>query len=139
MKQNLLALIAGLLFGLGLCVSDMASPGKVLNFLDVAGNWDPSLLLVMGGALAVTMVTFRLILNRQAPLFSTDFKLPDGSNVDKRLLLGATLFGVGWGLIGYCPGPVITALGFGLTYPVFAFVAMVAGFMVHRLIFERNS
>ena len=139
MKQNLLALIAGLLFGLGLCVSDMASPGKVLNFLDVAGNWDPSLMLVMGGALGVTMVAFRLILKRQAPLFSADFKLPDGSNVDKRLLLGATLFGVGWGLIGYCPGPVITALGFGLTYPVFAFVAMVAGFMVHRLIFERNS
>jgi len=138
MKQNLLALIAGLLFGLGLCVSDMASPGKVLNFLDVAGNWDPSLMLVMGGALGVTMVAFRLILKRQAPLFSADFKLPDGSNVDKRLLLGATLFGVGWGLIGYCPGPVITALGFGLTYPVFAFVAMVAGFMVHRLIFERK-
>ena len=138
MRQNLLALFAGLLFGLGLCISDMASPAKVLNFLDVAGNWDPSLMLVMGGALGVTMVAFRLILKRQTPLFSADFKLPDGSNVDKRLLLGATLFGVGWGLIGYCPGPVITALGFGLTYPVFAFVAMVAGFMVHRLIFERN-
>ena len=139
MKQNLLALLAGLLFGLGLCVSDMASPAKVLNFLDVAGNWDPSLMLVMGGALGVTMVAFRLILKRQAPLFSADFKLPDGSNVDKRLLLGATLFGVGWGLIGYCPGPAITALGFGLTYPAIAVVAMIAGFMAHRLIFERQS
>ena len=139
MKQNLLALIAGLLFGLGLCVSEMASPAKVLNFLDVAGNWDPSLLLVMGGALAVTMLAFRLVLKRKEPLFSTEFKLPDSSTVDKRLLLGATLFGVGWGLIGYCPGPVITALGFGLAYPAFAFIAMIAGFMAHRLIFERNT
>jgi len=138
MKQNLLALIAGLLFGLGLCISDMASPAKVLNFLDVTGNWDPSLMLVMGGALGVTMVAFRLILKRQAPLFSPNFKLPDGSNVDKRLLFGATLFGVGWGLIGYCPGPAITAMGFGLTYPAIVFVAMIVGFMTHRLIFERN-
>lgn len=139
MKQNLLALVAGLLFGLGLCISEMASPGKVLNFLDVAGNWDPSLMLVMGGALGVTMVAFRFILKRQAPLFSPEFKLPDGSNVDKRLLLGATLFGMGWGLIGYCPGPAITALGFGLSYPMIAFVAMIAGFMTHRFIFERNQ
>jgi len=139
MRQNILALIAGLLFGLGLCVSEMASPAKVLNFLDVAGNWDPSLLLVMGGALTVTMLAFRLILKRQAPLFSSEFKLPDSSIVDSRLLLGATLFGVGWGMIGYCPGPVITALGFGLIYPAIAFVAMIAGFMTHRLIFERHS
>ncbi len=139
MKQNLLALLAGLLFGLGLCVSEMASPAKVLNFLDVAGNWDPSLMLVMGGALAVTILAFRLVLKRKEPIFSAEFKLPSGSNVDKRLLLGASLFGVGWGLIGYCPGPAITALGFGLNYPVIVFVAMIAGFMIHRLIFERNS
>ncbi len=138
MKHNILALISGLLFGLGLCVSEMASPTKVFNFLDISGNWDPSLMLVMGGAVGVTMLAFRLVLKRQTPIFSADFKLPGSSSVDNRLLLGASLFGVGWGLIGYCPGPVITALGFGLTYPLFAMIAMIAGFMVHRLIFERN-
>ena len=139
MRQNILALVSGLLFGLGLCVSEMASPAKVLNFLDVTGNWDPSLMLVMGGALGVTMVAFRLILKRKEPLFSPEFKLPDGSNVDKRLLFGASLFGVGWGLIGYCPGPAITSLGFGLTYPAIAVVAMIIGFMTHRFIFERSA
>lgn len=139
MKHNFLALISGLLFGLGLCVSEMVSPTKVFNFLDIGGSWDPSLILVMGGAVGVTMLAFRLVLKRQAPIFSADFKLPGSSAIDKRLLLGAMLFGTGWGLIGYCPGPVLTALGFGLTYPVIALAAMLAGFMVHRLIFEHQA
>ncbi len=138
MKHNILALISGLLFGLGLCVSEMASPTKVLDFLDISGHWDPSLALVMGGAVGVTMLAFRLVLKRQSPIFSADFKLSCSSSVDKRLLLGASLFGIGWGLIGYCPGPVITALGFGLTYPLFVLLAMIAGFMVHRWVFERH-
>lgn len=139
MRQNLLALLAGLLFGLGLCISEMADPAKVLNFLDLAGNWDPSLMLVMVGALAATLLAFRLILKRPAPLFAAEFKVPHASQVDKRLLMGAALFGIGWGMIGYCPGPAITALGFGLGTPLLVVSAMIAGFMVHKLLFEKRS
>lgn len=138
MRQNLLALVAGILFGLGLCVSQMADPAKVINFLDVAGNWDPSLVLVMGGALAVTLIVFRQVLKRPAPVFASEFKVPNASNVDRKLLLGATLFGIGWGMIGYCPGPAITALGFGLTTPLIVVLAMIAGFMTHKFAFEKK-
>lgn len=139
MRQNLLALVAGILFGLGLCVSQMADPAKVINFLDVAGNWDPSLVLVMGGALAVTLIAFRLVLKRPTPVLASEFKVPNASNVDRKLLLGAALFGIGWGMIGYCPGPAITALCFGLTTPVIVVLAMIAGFMAHKLIFEKTA
>ena len=109
---------AGLLFGVGLWLSGMANPDKVLGFLDVAGNWDPSLLLVMGGAVAVTAVAFRPIL-RKKPI---DFK----SAVDWPLLIGAAVFGVGWGIGGYCPGPALTALSTFNT-EVFVFVAAMIG------------
>ncbi len=136
MKHNLLALVAGALFGLGLCVSQMADPAKVINFLDIAGNWDPSLMLVMVGALGVTIPAFRWILKSEAPFFAPEFNVPSGSNVDRKLIWGAALFGIGWGMIGYCPGPAITALGFGLVTPVIVVAAMIAGFMAHKLFFE---
>lgn len=138
MRQNLLALLAGALFGLGLCVSHMADPAKVINFLDVAGHWDPSLILVMVGALAVTLLAFAWVLKRPAPLFAAEFKVPIAAQVDRKLLLGAALFGIGWGMIGYCPGPAITALGFGLNTPLMVVLAMIAGFMVHKFIFEKT-
>ncbi|ALP52062.1 hypothetical protein Tel_02290 [Candidatus Tenderia electrophaga] len=138
MRQNLLALLAGALFGLGLCVSHMADPAKVINFLDVAGHWDPSLILVMVGALAVTLLAFAWVLKRPAPLFASEFKVPIAAQVDRKLLLGAALFGIGWGMIGYCPGPAITALGFGLNTPLMVVLAMIAGFMVHKFIFEKT-
>jgi uncharacterized membrane protein YedE/YeeE len=110
---------AGLLFGIGLWLSGMANPRKVLDFLDVTGDWDPSLLLVMGGAVAVTAAAFRPLLKRQ-PM---DFK----SGIDAPLIAGAALFGVGWGIGGYCPGPALTALA-NLSAEVFVFVAaMIAG------------
>lgn len=139
MKRNMLALLAGVLFGLGLCVSRMADPAKVINFLDVAGNWDPSLMLVMAGALLVTMITFRFVLKRSSPLFDTHFRLPTVADIDVKLIAGASLFGIGWGMIGYCPGPAVTALGFGLTSPVIVVMAMITGFMVHRLLFESKA
>ncbi len=137
MLRTLVALLAGTLFGLGLAISGMMNPAKVVGFLDVAGDWDPTLAFVMGGALLVTIPAFRLILGRQRPVLAYDFALPKGTALDARLLGGAALFGVGWGLSGFCPGPAVTALVTGLT-PVFAFVAaMLAGMVLHAWVFER--
>ena len=118
---------AGLLFGLGLWLSGMANPRKVLDFLDVTGNWDPSLLLVMGGAVAVTAAFFRPVLKRPAPFLGVRFEVADVKHIDLPLVLGAAIFGAGWGIGGYCPGPALTALA-NLNVEAFAFVAaMVAG------------
>jgi uncharacterized membrane protein YedE/YeeE len=127
----IVALFSGALFGLGLAVSGMTNPAKVIGFLDLAGGWDPTLAFVMGGALLITIPAFRLILGRQRPILAGDFALPTKSTVDARLLGGAALFGVGWGLSGFCPGPAVVALTTGLT-PVSAFVAaMVAGMVLY--------
>jgi uncharacterized membrane protein YedE/YeeE len=107
---NVASLLAGLLFGLGLAVSGMTHPGKVLDFLDVAGRWDPSLVFVLGGAVGVTVLMFRLILRRKAPLFADKFHLPQAQDIDRPLVLGSALFGIGWGISGYCPGPAISLL-----------------------------
>ena len=129
---------AGLLFGIGLWVSGMALPKKVLDFLDVTGNWDPSLLLVMGGAVAVTLAAFRPALKRPKPFFGERFVVPTRKDIDLPLVAGAALFGLGWGIAGYCPGPALTALS-NLTVEVFAFVAaMVAGGYAHALVERRG-
>ena len=121
------ALGAGFLFGIGLWVSGMANPRKVLDFLDVTGNWDPSLLLVMGGAVMVTMVAFRPLIRRKSITF-------EKSKIDAPLAIGAAIFGLGWGIGGYCPGPALTALS-NLTAEVFVFVAaMVAGGVFARIL-----
>lgn len=103
-------LICGLVFGVGLVVSGMADPAKVLSFLDLFGAWDPSLALVMGGAVVVTFVGYRLVLRRKGPMLLERFDLPETRLIDTRLMLGAALFGVGWGIGGLCPGPAIVAL-----------------------------
>jgi uncharacterized membrane protein YedE/YeeE len=108
--RNLTGFLSGLVFGLGLVVSGMSNPAKVLNFLDIAGAWDPSLGFVMGGALATTFVGYRLVWRRPAPVLADRFHLPTATGVDRPLLLGAVLFGVGWGIGGFCPGPAWTAL-----------------------------
>ncbi len=132
MLRMLVALFSGTLFGLGLTISGMVDPAKVIGFLDVTGDWDPTLAFVMGGALLVTIPAFRLILNRPRPVLTDDFELPTKKDVDTRLLGGAALFGVGWGLSGFCPGPAVTALASGLA-PVFAFVAaMIAGMALYK-------
>lgn len=118
---------AGTLFGLGLAVSGMVNPGKVIGFLDVAGRWDPTLATVMGGALLVTVLGFRWILCRPRPWLADRFFVPARNDVDARLVVGAALFGIGWGIAGLCPGPAIASLATGLA-PVAAFVAaMLAG------------
>ena len=133
----IVALFSGALFGLGLAVSGMINPAKVIGFLDLAGEWDPTLAFVMGGALLVTIPAFRLILGRQRPILAGDFALPTKSTLDARLLGGAALFGVGWGLSGFCPGPAVAALVTGLA-PVVAFVAaMMAGMGLYAWVLER--
>ncbi|MDX6380577.1 MAG: uncharacterized protein QOI57_1601 [Rubrobacteraceae bacterium] len=134
MLRMLVTLLSGTLFGLGLAISGMVNPAKVIGFLDIAGDWDPTLAFVMGGALLVTVPAFRLILKRESPVLADDFELPTKKDLDARLLGGSALFGVGWGLSGFCPGPAVTALATGLM-PVFAFVAaMIVGMAVYKWI-----
>lgn len=136
--RSVVALFSGALFGLGLVVSGMADPAKVIGFLDLTGDWDPTLAFVMGGAILVVGPAFGLIFKRRSPVFDHDFELPAKQQVDVRLLGGSALFGVGWGLSGFCPGPAVVALVPALTTgiaPVFAFfVAMVAGMAIYERI-----
>ena len=140
--KTIVALFAGVIFGVGLAVSGMTNPQKVLDFLDVAGGarWDPTLAFVMGGALLVTVPAFRLVLKRRRPVLADGFALPTKSALDARLLGGAALFGVGWGLSGFCPGPAMTAsLAAGLP-PVFVFVAaMLVGMAAQGRVLGRRS
>ena len=126
---------AGLLFGIGLTVSQMVNPQKVTDFLDFFGRWDPSLAFVMGGALVVTAVLFRLVLRRPHPLFAQEFHVPTSRTIDARLIGGSALFGVGWGLAGFCPGPAVASLAYGLPQSVLFVVAMVVG----MALWERRS
>lgn len=123
----LLAGVAGLVFGLGLAVSRMVDPARVLGFLDVAGEWDPTLAFVMAGALAVTLPAFRLLPRRSRPWFGHRFQLPTRRDIDARLVSGAVLFGIGWGLAGLCPGPALAALASGIPEILGFVVAMAAG------------
>lgn len=126
--------LVGLLFGVGISISGMANPAKVLNFFDIAGSWDPSLMFVMGGALVVTFVGYRLVLARNAPLFETRFTLPTRRDLDLNLIGGSALFGIGWGIAGFCPGGALPALGTGRG-EVFVFVgAMIAGLILARFL-----
>mgnify|MGYP005839904439 CR=1 FL=1 len=113
MGKNVSALMAGLVFGFGLVIAEMVNPAKVLAFLDVSGHWDPSLAFVMGAALIVTAVGYRLVWKMRQPVFGKHFVVPQTREIDRRLALGAVLFGIGWGLVGLCPGPAIAALSFG--------------------------
>ncbi|WP_340302335.1 YeeE/YedE family protein [Roseobacter sp. HKCCD7870] len=127
--------IIGLIFGLGISLSGMSNPAKVINFFDVAGSWDPSLAFVMGGALLVTFIGYRLVLPRPSgPIFEGKFSLPTATKLDARLLGGSALFGVGWGIAGFCPGGALPAIGTG-RLDVLAFVAaMLVGIFVARAI-----
>ena len=137
MKSSWISLLAGLLFGLGLAIAQMTNPLKVLGFLDVAGDWDPSLAFVMGAAVVVTLVGFRLVLQRARPLWSAQFHLPTLTRIDFRLILGAALFGIGWGLTGYCPGPAIAALVSGNVEVWYVVPAMLLGGALQRWIDRR--
>lgn len=134
MARILAAFAAGLLFGLGLVVSQMVNPAKVLAFLDVFGDWDPSLAFVMAGAVAASSLGYALARRRGVPVLAPKLQIPTRRDLDSRLVTGAALFGIGWGLVGLCPGPALTGLALG-RWEVYLFVAaMLAGMALYRLL-----
>ena len=132
--QIVMALVAGLVFGVGLIISGMSNPAKVIGFLDLAGKWDPSLALVMGGAIAVSFIPFQLAGRRSKALLGEPMRLPAARDIDRRLVLGALAFGVGWGLAGYCPGPALASLLSGSTKSVVFVAAMTGGMLLFQLL-----
>ncbi len=124
---GIVAVVTGLLFGAGLAASGMTNPEKVQGFLDLTGVWDPSLMFVMGGAVVVTLISFRFILKLSRPVFSEQFHLPSSTSIDNRLIIGAALFGTGWGLVGYCPGPALAAIAYLNSDVMIFLVAMFVG------------
>lgn len=137
--KTLLALSSGTLFGFGLAWSQMIDRERVINFLDVLGTWDATLLYVLVGAVSVTLVTFRWVLRQSRPLLATKFILPTNSKIDRPLVLGAAIFGVGWGLSGYCPGPGIAALVLGARAPIFFMMALLFGSLLHDWLLRRGA
>lgn len=139
MKFSLAAFLSGLIFGLGLILSGMANPEKVLGFLDLAGLWDPSLAFVMGGAILVGLVAFTVARKRTLSFLGFNMKLPASTHIDSRLVVGSLMFGVGWGIAGFCPGPGLVALGAGELKAVVFVSSMVAGMGVYEWIERKRS
>jgi uncharacterized membrane protein YedE/YeeE len=138
-RQMLVAFVAGLLFAVGLGIAGMTNPAKVLAFLDMFGDWDPSLMFVMGGAILVYAPVYRLLKDRDAPKFAERFHWPTAKDVDAKLVLGSALFGIGWGLGGLCPGPALVAVTTGAV-PFLVFVAaMLAGMLAHWALMKKNA
>lgn len=132
------SLLAGLVFGLGLIVSGMANPAKVLGFLDLTGNWDPSLALVMAGAIGVSFFAFLVAQKRSRSLIGADMRLPGGRQIDRRLVVGGLLFGVGWGIAGFCPGPGLVALGMGEVKALVFVASMLIGMVTFEVLDRRR-
>lgn len=126
------AFAIGLLFGCGILISGMGNPAKILNFFDIAGTWDPSLAFVMGAALLVTAIGYRLVFRMNQPLLGKDFALPTKTELDMKLIGGSAVFGIGWGLSGFCPGGLIPVLGLGLTGPLLTAAAIAGGILAAR-------
>jgi len=135
----LASLLAGLLFGLGLVVSGMTNPAKVIGFLDVFGKWDPSLSFVMAGALLVGAIAFRFAGKRQRAMLGNPMSIPGKRDIDRRLVLGSLAFGIGWGLAGYCPGPALASLASGGAKPWLFFLAMLAGMALFEFAERRRA
>ena len=132
MRATLPALAAGILFGAGLALSDMINPARVLGFLDVAGAWDPTLVAVMAGAVIASAIGYAASRRLRAPLFGKAFLIPENRRLDRQLIGGAALFGIGWGLAGFCPGPAVAGLVLGMWQPWLFVVAMIAGMALQR-------
>ena len=132
--KNVLALISGLVFGFGLILSGMANPAKVIGFLDIAGSWDPSLAFVMGGAIAIGFFAFKYAETRDTTFLGEELNLPRNNTIDKRLVGGSLVFGAGWGLGGFCPGPGLVSLGMGYSGGIIFALSMVVGMLAFELI-----
>jgi uncharacterized membrane protein YedE/YeeE len=137
MKNNVAALVVGILFAIGLGIAGMTRPEKVFGFLDVFGNWDASLIFVMAGAVIVHFIAFRFIVRRKSPLFSPQWHLPTKNEITFSLIAGSFLFGVGWALAGYCPGPALTSLASFQSRPFIFFVSMIFGMFLFRVLDRR--
>ncbi len=135
--RQILVFLAGLLFSFGLIVSGMINPAKVRGFFDLFGQWDPSLTFVMAGAVLVTAAGYRFVLRRDQPLFTATFSVPTRTDIDAQLVLGATLFGIGWGLVGLCPGPAIAALPVSPPATILFLLSMLAGMFLVRWVRDR--
>ncbi|MFS2136420.1 DUF6691 family protein [Duganella sp. Dugasp56] len=135
----IISFACGLIFGLGLIISGMANPAKVLGFLDLAGKWDPSLAFVMAGAILIGFFAFLYAGRRQTTLLGMELKLPTSKNIDRRLIIGSILFGAGWGLAGFCPGPALVGLGMGLPKAVLFVLAMLTGMGLFELLERRRG
>lgn len=136
-RESLAALASGALFGLGLAMSGMTDPQRVLGFLDVFGSFDPTLVYVMAGAVFTTGLLFPGVLGRARPVFASAFLVPAARRIDVRLVAGAALFGIGWGIAGYCPGPALAGLGVASKEVLWFIPAMLAGMLLHRLVARR--
>lgn len=140
MSKILSAFLIGAVFGIGIAISGMANPAKVLNFFDVAGTWDPSLLFVMGGALVTTAIGYRLVFGaREKPVYEMSYALPTATRIDVQLVAGSAVFGIGWGISGFCPGGAIPALGLGHPETPIFIAAMIAGIVLARTLKARAA
>jgi uncharacterized membrane protein YedE/YeeE len=139
LPRYLISLVCGLLFGAGLALAGMTRPQKVLGFLDVAGHWDPSLIFVLGGAVAIATVAFHFILRRRSPLLAPSFDLPTSKTIDGKLVIGALIFGVGWGLSGFCPGPAIAQLAAPNAETLYFLPALLAGWWLSGFVTRRSE
>ncbi len=133
MRNLFPGLLVGIIFGAGLALSDMVNPARVQAFLDVAGAWDPTLMFVMGAALLPSAIAYLIRRQMTRPLLSERFSIPESRTLDRRLLVGAAMFGIGWGLVGFCPGPAVAGLVLGAWQPWLFVIAMLAGMMLHHL------
>ena len=134
MASKIVSFISGIIFGVGLSVSNMINPEKVLGFLDLFGQWDPSLIFVMMGAIIISAPIFILFRNKNKPLFADNFAMPTLKSVDKNLIIGSTTFGIGWGMVGFCPGPAISSLALLNTYSLFFVLSLLGGFLLTELV-----
>ena len=132
------SLLSGFIFGLGLTVSSMTNPAKVIGFLDITNNWDPSLMFVMIGAIAISAPLFYLLRNQTKPLFDLNFEIPTIKNINKKLILGSSIFGIGWGMIGFCPGPAIASLALLKPVSIIFVIAMAGGFYMAKFVKFNN-
>lgn len=133
MMNKIFSLISGIIFGLGLTISSMTNPAKVIGFLDITGNWDPSLMFVMIGAILICSPVFYILRNNNKPLFALRFEIPKINKIDSQLIFGSALFGVGWGTVGFCPGPAISSLALLNPLSILFVISMVVGFYLTKI------
>ena len=134
MYSKIFSFISGLIFGIGLTVSGMVNPAKVIAFLNILGNWDPSLVFVMVGAIIFSAPFFYILKNKKKPLFNSSFQIPSRTNIDRNLIIGSSLFGIGWGMVGLCPGPAVASIAFFQPLSILFVIALMSGFYLCKYI-----